>query len=85
MIYSNGNVSYCPCDNFDDIEELRLGNIMKRSLTNIYNSRRAYELWHWERYGTPEFCKSCSFHIPLSILQTNSTILSDPHQIVGAG
>jgi MoaA/NifB/PqqE/SkfB family radical SAM enzyme len=85
LVFSNGNVSYCPCDNFDDIEELRLGNIMERSLTRIYNSQRAHELWHWEQYGTPRFCRNCSFHIPLSILQTNSTILSDPHQIVGAG
>jgi radical SAM protein with 4Fe4S-binding SPASM domain len=85
MVFSNGNISFCPCDNFNDIEELRLGNIMKRSLSSMYNSRRAYELWHWERYGTPEFCKHCSFHISLGILQTNPTILSNPHQIVGAG
>jgi radical SAM protein with 4Fe4S-binding SPASM domain len=85
IVLSNGNVSFCPCDNFDDVEELRLGNIMEHSLASLYNSPRAQELWQWKKYGTPAFCKNCSFHIPLSLLQETPSILTDPHQIVGAG
>ena len=85
IVFSNGNVSFCPCDNFDDTPELRLGNIMSDSLISMYNSPRAQELWNWSSCGTPEFCKNCSFHIPLDVLRENPTILTDPHQIVGAG
>lgn len=85
MVFSNGNVSFCPCDNFNDTPELRLGNIRERSLAELYNSTRALKLWNWTTHGTPDFCKNCSFHIPLDTLQKNPSILADPHQIVGAG
>jgi MoaA/NifB/PqqE/SkfB family radical SAM enzyme len=85
MVFSNGSVSFCPCDNFNDVKELRIGNVMDSSLADIYASERVRDLWDWDRCGTPEFCKGCSFHIPLSILDHSPTILTDPHQIVGAG
>jgi MoaA/NifB/PqqE/SkfB family radical SAM enzyme len=85
IVFSNGNVSFCPCDNFNDVPELRLGNIVNDSLANMYSSKRAQDLWNWAACGTPEFCKNCSFHIPLDLIKANSTILNDPHQIVGAG
>jgi len=65
--------------------ELRLGNIMRASLADMYNSPRAVELWDWERFGTPEFCKNCTFHIPVSRAHDDPSLLSDPHQMVGAG
>lgn len=85
IVFSNGNVSFCPCDNFDDTEELRLGNIRDQRLVDLYNSSIARRLWNWRGCGTPDFCKSCSFHIGLDLLRENPTILTDPHQIVGAG
>lgn len=85
IVYSDGNVSFCPCDNFNDTPELRLGNIMRASLADMYNSPRAVELWDWERFGTPEFCKNCTFHIPVSRAHDDPSLLSDPHQMVGAG
>ncbi len=85
LVYSNGNVSFCPCDNFNDTEELRIGNVLETSLGDIYASPRVQQLWDWEGCGTPDFCKGCSFHIPLSLLDSNPTLLADPHQIVGAG
>jgi MoaA/NifB/PqqE/SkfB family radical SAM enzyme len=85
IVFSNGNVSFCPCDNFDDDPELRLGNLNESSLAELYNERRIAELWDWAGHGTPEFCRNCSFHIPLSTLRSNPTILTNPHQIVGGG
>jgi len=85
IIFSNGNVSFCPCDNFDDTEELRLGNIREQRLVDLYNSPTVRRLWNWRSCGTPEFCKSCSFHIGLDLLHRDPTILTDPHKIVGAG
>ncbi|MGH6877750.1 MAG: radical SAM protein [Rhizomicrobium sp.] len=85
IVYSGGNVSFCPCDNFDDVEELRLGNIKDTSLAEMYNSQIARELWNWDRHGTPEFCKSCSFHIGFDVLRSDPEILTNPHKIVGGG
>jgi MoaA/NifB/PqqE/SkfB family radical SAM enzyme len=85
MVFSNGNVSFCPCDNFDDTEELRLGNIADRPLHEIYNSHKSRMLWNWKKYEVPAFCKKCSFHIPMSIVNERPDIIKDPHQIVGAG
>ena len=85
MVFSDGNVSFCGCDNFDDAPELRIGNIMQDSLTDLYNSERTASLWNWEKYGTPKFCQGCSFHIPLSHLDTHPTVLTNPYQIVGSG
>jgi MoaA/NifB/PqqE/SkfB family radical SAM enzyme len=85
MVFSNGNVSFCPCDNFDDTEELRLGNIANRSLHEIYNSHKSLMLWDWGKNEIPAFCKKCSFHMPMSIVDEHPDILNDPYQIVGAG
>lgn len=85
IVYSSGNVSFCPCDNYDDAKELRIGNILQESLLEMYNSPRAIALWNWDEHGTPEFCKACSFHIGLDLLRSDPDILTNPHKIVGAG
>jgi MoaA/NifB/PqqE/SkfB family radical SAM enzyme len=85
IVFSNGNVSFCPCDNFQDVEELRIGNVMDRSLSEIYNSEKARKLWDWAGSGVPAFCQKCSFHIPMAMLKSNPTIMDDPFQIAGAG
>ena len=85
IVFSNGNVSFCPCDNYDDIDEFRLGNVMQQPLASLYNSDKANALWDWSRSGVPKFCQNCSFHIPLSVLSERPDILEDPYQIVGAG
>jgi MoaA/NifB/PqqE/SkfB family radical SAM enzyme len=85
MVYSNGSVSFCNCDNFDDIEELRLGNVNDDTLSNIYNSAKTKSLWDWASSGVPAFCQKCSFHIPMSILDVEPQILSDPHILIRAG
>lgn len=85
IVLSNGNVSFCPCDNFDDVPELRLGSIADSSLADLYNSARTKDLWQWKTCGTPEFCRRCSFHLPMTTLAADPTLLDDPHRLVGAG
>jgi sulfatase maturation enzyme AslB (radical SAM superfamily) len=85
IVFSNGNVSFCPCDNFQDVEELRLGNVMDHSLSELYNSEKARKLRDWAGWGVPAFCQKCSFHIPMSILETKPSLIDDPYQISGAG
>lgn len=85
IVFSNGNVSFCPCDNFQDVEELSLGNVMDQPLSKIYNSEKAHKLWDWAGSGVPAFCQKCSFHMPMTRLRDNPTIIDDPFQIVGAG
>lgn len=85
MVFSNGNVSFCPCDNFDDVEELRLGNINEQSLIDIYNSDKVQRLWDWKKHGIPEFCKRCTFYAPLKKLARKPGLLTNPHTYVGAG
>jgi MoaA/NifB/PqqE/SkfB family radical SAM enzyme len=85
IVLSNGNVSFCPCDNFDDVPELRLGSIADMSLADLYNSAMTEALWQWKTCGTPEFCRRCSFHLPMSVLAADPALLDDPHRLVGAG
>lgn len=85
IVFSNGNVSFCPCDNFNDVEELSLGNINQRSLSDIYNSEKVRALWDWKGHGVPEFCKRCTFYRPLKKLAKYPNLLIDPSPMVGAG
>lgn len=85
MVFSSGNVSFCNCDNFDDTEELRLGNANDDTLSNIYNNAKTKSLWNWAKSGVPAFCQNCSHHIPMSFLNTQPEVLANPHIIVGAG
>ena len=79
VIYSNGDVTYCPCTEFDIIEEFRLGNIDDRSLGEIFNSKKNEELWS----KMPKTCLSCPFYAPIT---DNSQLLSafdDPISHIG--
>jgi MoaA/NifB/PqqE/SkfB family radical SAM enzyme len=83
IVFSNGNVSLCACVNYNDVPDLCMGHIMENSLSEIYNSERAAALWNWEGHCTPEFCKSCTMHIPLDIMKDRPSILTNPYQVVG--
>jgi MoaA/NifB/PqqE/SkfB family radical SAM enzyme len=85
LVFSNGNVSFCNCDNFDDTEELRLGNVNDDTLSNIYNNAKTKSLWNWAQSGVPAFCQNCSFHIPMSFLSSRPDTLTNPYGLVGAG
>ena len=85
LVFSNGRVSYCNCDNFDDTEELRLGDANTTSLAQIFNSPRAMALWDWARVGVPEYCQKCSFHAPLDYVTRHPDVLRNPARYAGAG
>jgi sulfatase maturation enzyme AslB (radical SAM superfamily) len=62
LVFAEGTVSFCSCDNYNDASELRLGHIMESSLAELCRSEKARRLWNWWLYGTPKFCQGCSFH-----------------------
>lgn len=78
QVYSNGNVSFCSCADFNGDGELYLGNINEQSLKQMLQSERARQLWDWEGSGVPEFCQSCSMYQPLSIFSGHPEAITDP-------
>jgi radical SAM protein with 4Fe4S-binding SPASM domain len=83
QVFSNGNVSFCSCDDFDNTDSLHLGNVMETSLAEMFNSPKARRLWDWQTHGTPEFCRKCSFHLPLSQIIETPGVFENPLVFVG--
>jgi len=84
QVFSNGNVSFCQCDDFDNAESLHLGNIMESSLAELYNSDKVRRLWDWAGHGIPDFCRSCSYYRPITELRDAGDIFADPLRLAGA-
>jgi len=82
QIFSNGNVSFCPCPDYNGIEELKLGNVAKDHLLDIYNSKKCQELWNFNT-KVPDFCKKCSFFKPLSELPQYENAVINPLEFIG--
>jgi radical SAM protein with 4Fe4S-binding SPASM domain len=82
QIFSNGDVSFCHCPDFDINEELRLGNITEDSLVDIYNSEKCSRLWKFDE-NIPEFCRFCTFFKPVSDLAQYKRFLNDPISFIG--
>ena len=79
MVYSNGDVSYCPCNDFDICEEFKLGNINDKSLSEIFNSEKNMELWR----SLPEKCVNCSSYRPMANFDNYSDLFEDPVKYIG--
>jgi len=80
LVYSNGDVSYCPCGDYDICEEFRLGNVGDRSLKELFNSKRNRELWR----GLPSKCLKCTAYLPMvNILDKDADVFVDPLKYVG--
>ena len=82
QVFSNGNVSFCPCDDFNNIDELHLGSVNNETLLGIYNSEKVSRLWDFNM-GTPLFCQKCSFFIPLDNLNDFDVIFQSTFDFVG--
>lgn len=82
QVFVNGEVSFCPCDDFDNDEELHLGSIHNDTLINIYNTNKTKELWNFEE-KVPEFCKKCSFYKPLDTIKEHDYIFENPVYFIG--
>lgn len=82
QVFSNGDVSFCACADYDGDEELSLGNITKHTLEELFNSERVRDLWN-STSDIPLFCKECTFYRPLSYIKDNEHILENPLHMVG--
>jgi radical SAM protein with 4Fe4S-binding SPASM domain len=80
LILSNGDVSFCSCNDFNGNEEFRLGNIDQTSLSDIYDSEKSRSLWR----QLPDVCNSCVSRRPLSELDKYSYIFENPLIFIGA-
>jgi hypothetical protein len=83
QILSDGTVSFCGCANFDGVSDLNIGHLAKQSLPEILSSEKVRRLWNWDRCGTPDFCKTCSFHMPISALAQMPGAFADPYGTFG--
>jgi MoaA/NifB/PqqE/SkfB family radical SAM enzyme len=81
QVLVDGTVSFCGCANFDGHSDLNLGNIRDTSLRDLMASERVRTLWNWAETGVPEFCKSCSFHLPLEAISPEA--YADPLRAFG--
>jgi radical SAM protein with 4Fe4S-binding SPASM domain len=79
VVYSNGDVSFCPCTEFDIIEEFKLGNIDDQSLSELFDSNRNKELWS----KLPGTCLNCSYYRPITQLSQYASAFQDPISLIG--
>jgi len=82
LVFSNGDVSFCSCNDYAIKEEFRLGNIAENSLTEIINSPRNVKLWE-SPLNLPRSCKFCSSHRPLRNLERYAYLFDDPLEFIG--
>ena len=82
QIFSNGDVSFCACTDFDIDEELRLGNIMNNHLIDILNSEKAKKLMNSSE-KMPDYCRYCSFHKSLTESAQNNNAIQNPIDFIG--
>lgn len=80
QVLSNGNVSFCPCDDYDNAPSLHLGNVNEQSLAEMYASEKVRALWSWRTCGVPEFCRRCTFKLPIG--QLGREHLEDPTLLI---
>jgi MoaA/NifB/PqqE/SkfB family radical SAM enzyme len=83
QIMSDGRVSFCACANFDGTPDLVIGDLNDRSLAEILDAPAVASLWDWSSCGVPEFCKTCSFHLPLDQVGRVEWVYRDPVRFIG--
>jgi radical SAM protein with 4Fe4S-binding SPASM domain len=84
QVFVNGDVSFCPCCDYDALPEFALGNLQNHSLLDLYNTPRVRRLWNWEEKGNmPDYCKQCTFHLSLDELPKCKSMFLDPIGFMG--
>jgi radical SAM protein with 4Fe4S-binding SPASM domain len=84
MIYHDGKVSVCQCCDFDQEEELYVGDINTESILDIFNGELNMRLW--ENMGQvimPKICTACSFKIPFLRLPKDHPFFNDITEVIG--
>jgi radical SAM protein with 4Fe4S-binding SPASM domain len=79
IVYSNGDVSFCPCNDFDIIEEFRLGNIEDHTLCELFNSNKNIELWS----KLPTMCLNCDSYVSMADLRQRTDVFQNPVKYIG--
>ncbi|MGF1621100.1 MAG: radical SAM/SPASM domain-containing protein [Rhodomicrobiaceae bacterium] len=83
QVLSDGTVSFCGCANFDGDRGLVLGNAKENSLGELLDTDLVRRLWNWAEHGVPEFCRTCSFHLPLGHVAKRPKVMEDPFAAMG--
>jgi radical SAM protein with 4Fe4S-binding SPASM domain len=82
MIFSNGDVSFCPCIDFDIKREFLLGNISNHSLGQILNSSKNKRLWA-SPANLPRLCRTCVSYRSFEELSKCEYIFENPIDFIG--
>ncbi|OPY27210.1 MAG: molybdenum cofactor biosynthesis protein A [Methanocella sp. PtaU1.Bin125] len=83
VVFSNGDVTVCLCNDYDGREELNLGNVAGRPLLELLNSQKARDFWA----GKPRYasvCRHCSSHRAIANFQKYEYVFDDPVAYLGA-
>src|SRR5690606_6797322 len=83
QVLVNGDVSFCPCCDYNGNPDLALGSILANDLSSLYNSERCRDLWSFEQGHMPAFCRTCSFHGPLRDIAQHAYVFDDPLPFFG--
>lgn len=82
VVFSNGDVSLCPCNDFDIRDEFKLGNVAKSSLTKMFNSKKAIDFWDLNP-GNAQICEHCGSHRSFLELSKYEYMFEDPIRFIG--
>jgi hypothetical protein len=83
QVLSDGTVSFCGCANFDGNRGLVIGNANDAALGDLLHTEQVRKLWNWAEHGVPDFCRTCSFHIPLEQVAGMRKVMEDPFAVLG--
>jgi sulfatase maturation enzyme AslB (radical SAM superfamily) len=83
QVLSDGTTSFCGCANFDGKSEVNIGNVNDDTLRDMFESERVRRLWDWAKHGVPDFCQTCSFHTPLSVMKSIPAAFAAPLKTFG--
>jgi hypothetical protein len=81
--FSNGDLSFCPCADYDMDPELHLGNISDNDLLELFNSKKILNLWDSDR-SIPNYCKYCTTHQSFNDIDTVDFLIKYPSRAFGA-
>lgn len=83
QIHSDGNVSVCPCDDFEGDASLSLGHLNHATLAEMLNSETHARFWREFMSATPKHCQTCSFYMPTSRLGEVDFLFERPLEFIG--
>jgi radical SAM protein with 4Fe4S-binding SPASM domain len=84
QVFVNGDVSFCPCCDYNSHPDFALGNIREQSLADICDSPRVRQLWaENEDSSLPGPCRTCTFHVPVEAVGGHVFMFEEPLRFIG--